>query len=221
MTWLRVPRGVRPHGRDPGNSDRVRRPPPDMGSRRGRTPGRVTGEARRRRCQPALGASVTIRPYLPGPRQGRFTLRAVPRRGPLPPAVSAALRSRAIAIVADRAERQWPPITGAALAAVRGRPADRPGDPRRTRAAKLARPPFRPPPAGGWRRRPRRGRSCACPGRARAAGGGDRTAGGRGRGGADRGGAGPRESLAVLITCTIHRRYLDFPYCAWPRRDRR
>ena len=60
---------------------------------------------------------MTIRPYLPGPRQGRATLRAVPRRGPLPPAVSAALRSRAIAIVADRAERHEPPITGAALAA--------------------------------------------------------------------------------------------------------
>jgi len=60
---------------------------------------------------------VTLRPYLPGPRLGRATLRAVPRRGPLPPAVSAALRSRAIAIVADRAERHEPPITGAALAA--------------------------------------------------------------------------------------------------------
>lgn len=47
----------------------------------------------------------------------RATLRAVPRRGPLPPAVSAALRSRAIAIVAARAERREPPITGAALAA--------------------------------------------------------------------------------------------------------
>ena len=47
----------------------------------------------------------------------RATLRAVPRRGPLPPAVSAALRSRAIAIVAARAERHEPPITGAALAA--------------------------------------------------------------------------------------------------------
>jgi hypothetical protein len=60
---------------------------------------------------------VTLRPYLPGPRLGRATLRAVPRRGPLPPAVSAALRSRAIAIVAARAERHEPPITGAALAA--------------------------------------------------------------------------------------------------------
>lgn len=47
----------------------------------------------------------------------RATLRAVPRRGPLPPAASAALRSRAIAIVAARAERHEPPITGAALAA--------------------------------------------------------------------------------------------------------
>ncbi len=60
---------------------------------------------------------MTIRPYLP---TGRATVRAVPRTGRPPAALSAALRSRAIAIVADRAARGEPPIDGEALAAELG-----------------------------------------------------------------------------------------------------
>ena len=62
-----------------------------------------------------------IRPYLPPPRRGRATVRPVPRsRGKPPPEVSAELRSGAIAIVADRAERGKRPMAAAALAAELG-----------------------------------------------------------------------------------------------------
>ena len=58
-----------------------------------------------------------IRTCPPLRRAASATVRPVTRRGKPPPATSAALRSRAIAIVAARAERREPPITGAALAA--------------------------------------------------------------------------------------------------------
>jgi hypothetical protein len=57
-------------------------------------------------------ARVTLRPYLPGPRLGRATLRAVPRRRGRPPAADAAeRRSQAAAIVAAE-----PAIAAAELA---------------------------------------------------------------------------------------------------------
>lgn len=60
---------------------------------------------------------MTLRPYLPQRRASRATVRAVPRsRGKPPPAVSADLRSRAIAIVAGRAERGERPTSAAAMA---------------------------------------------------------------------------------------------------------
>ena len=69
-----------------------------------------------------------IRTCPPLRRAASATVRPVTRRGKPPPATSAALRSRAIAIVAARTERREPPITGAALAAELG------VDPRTARA---------------------------------------------------------------------------------------